>query len=107
MLPFSETISIPTYLYRCPFFPILAKNHSVYLCLINFYGGYKVNDSKETRKKRVGWFIIGNGIVWGLVIIGTALVLRGTGLWGKILPIVGGGAAFSEIILSSLLVEKK
>ena len=69
----------------------------------------KMTESKEkgTSKKRIGAFIIGNAIVWGLVIIATALVLRGTGLMSKLLPILGGGAGFSVVILSGFLVEKK
>ena len=68
-----------------------------------------MTDSQEKciSKKKVRAFIIGNAIVWGVVIIGVSLVIRGTGLMGKLLPILGGGAAFSEIILSSLLVGKK
>lgn len=62
---------------------------------------------KRTSKKRIGAFIIGNAIVWGLVMIAISLTLRGTGLMGKVLPILGGGAGFSVVILSSLLVEKK
>ena len=62
---------------------------------------------KERRKKRIGTFIIANAIVWGAVIIGVALVLRETGLMGRLIPILGGGAGFSVVILSSLLIEKK
>ena len=62
---------------------------------------------KTTSKKRIGTCIIANAIVWGVVIIATALVLRGTGLMGKLIPVLGGGAAFSEATLSGLLIGKK
>lgn len=69
----------------------------------------KMTDEKEKgiRKNRVGWFITANAIVWGVVIIATSLVLRGTGLMGKLLPILGGGAGFSVVILSTILIGKK
>ena len=66
-----------------------------------------MTESNETRKKKVGWFIIGNAIVWGAVMIATSLVLGGTGHMPKILPILGGGAGFSVVILPALLAEKK
>ena len=68
-----------------------------------------MTDLKEKgySKKRIRAFIIGNAIVWGIVIIATALVLKGTGYMAKLLPILGGGAAFSEVIISRFLLEKK
>lgn len=110
VFPFSETVSILTFFCRCPFYPIFKKNVPYTFVEINFrFGGLKMTESKEkgTSKKRIGAFIIGNAIVWGLVIISTALVLRGTGLMSKLLPILGGGAGFSVVILSGFLVEKK
>ena len=62
---------------------------------------------KSMQKKRVGWFIIANAIVWGAVMIGIAFALRGTGLMNKVLPILGGGAGFSVIFLPILLTGKK
>ena len=66
-------------------------------------------DPKQTdpMKKRIGTFIIANAIVWGAVMIGVALRLRGTGYMDDLLPIIGGGAGFSVVILSGLLVRKK
>ena len=52
-------------------------------------------------------FIISNAIVWGAVMIGISFILKGTGYTDKVLPILGGGAGFSVVILSTLLVEKK
>lgn len=62
---------------------------------------------KVISKKKYGILIIANSIVWGVVIIITSLVLRGTGLMGKLIPVLGGGAAFSHIILGSLLKKEK
>jgi hypothetical protein len=61
---------------------------------------------KDTGKKRIGWFIIGNAIVWGAVMVGIALILRGTGYMAKILPILGGGAGFSVVILGGMLTRE-
>jgi len=58
-------------------------------------------------KNKLGIFIIANSIVWGIVLIGTSLILGGTGQMPKILPLLGGGAAFSVIFLPMLLIEKK
>ena len=68
-----------------------------------------MTESKEkpTGKRRIGWFIIGNAIIWGAVIVGIALALKGTGLMNKVLPILGGGAGFSVVLLPSLMVAKK
>jgi hypothetical protein len=61
----------------------------------------------DPAKNRVGWYIISNAIVWGAVMIGISLKLRGTGLMNDLLPILGAGAGFSVVILSVLLVRKK
>ncbi|MCD4700357.1 MAG: hypothetical protein K8S24_00725 [Candidatus Aegiribacteria sp.] len=42
-----------------------------------------------------------NSIIWGLVILGCALVLRGTGAYEKIWLILAGGA-----LISTSLIEK-
>jgi len=67
----------------------------------------KENGNSKKRSSKVGYIIIGNAIVWGAVIIITALILRGTGLMSKLIPVLGGGAGFSEVILSSLLKKEK
>ncbi|MCD4701817.1 MAG: hypothetical protein K8S24_08185 [Candidatus Aegiribacteria sp.] len=41
---------------------------------------------------------IGNSIIWGLVIIGCSLALRGTGAYKEIQLILGAGAAFSLVL---------
>lgn len=68
-----------------------------------------MTESKEnaTMKKRLSWFLVGNAIVWGAVIIGAALVIGGSGQMPKLLPILGGGAGFSTVILPTILTGKK
>ena len=62
---------------------------------------------KSNFKKRVGVFIIANAIVWGAVIIGTSLVLRGTDYMDRLIFILGGGAGVSVVILSAILLQRK
>jgi hypothetical protein len=57
--------------------------------------------------KKMSAFLIANAIARGAVIIGTALVLRGSGYMDKLLPILGGGAGFSIVIMGGSLLEKK
>ncbi len=45
------------------------------------------------------WSIIAVAIVWAAVILATAIVLKGTSYWLRILPIVGGGAAATLILM--------
>ena len=54
-------------------------------------------------ESKLATVIIANAIIWGAVLVGSAIVLRGTGLFRHLLPILGGGAAGSLIILSSIL----
>lgn len=51
--------------------------------------------------KKPGKVIIINSIIWGLVIIGCSLALRGTGAYEKIWLILVGGA-----VISTSLIEK-
>jgi hypothetical protein len=62
---------------------------------------------KEYQKRRVNAFMIANAIVWGAVIIGTSLVLRGTEYMSKLTPIFAGGAITSIVILGGGLLRKK
>ncbi len=68
-----------------------------------------MSDPKEKGylKKRVNAFIIANAIVWGAVMIATSLVLRGTGYMDRLIPILGGGAGVSVVILSGSLLRRK
>jgi hypothetical protein len=45
-----------------------------------------------------GPLIIANAIIWGAVIIATALALRGTEEKTQVLSIIGGGAAASLMV---------
>ena len=65
------------------------------------------SQEKEYTKKRVDTFMIANAIIWGGVIVATALVLRGTGYMEKLIPILGGGAGASVVILGPGLLRKK
>ncbi|MCK5115921.1 MAG: hypothetical protein KAR44_04935 [Candidatus Aegiribacteria sp.] len=49
--------------------------------------------------KKHGKVIIINSIIWGLVLIGCAIVLRGTGAYEKIWLILAGGAVISTSLL--------
>ena len=47
--------------------------------------------------KKKGAVIITNTVIWGIVIIGCALALRGTGAYPEIQLILGGGAALHRV----------
>ena len=55
--------------------------------------------------KKPGKVIIINSIIWGLVLIGCSLALRGTGTYEKIWLILAGGAVASLLLLGGF--EKK
>ena len=55
--------------------------------------------NQRNLKRVVRACILGNAIIWAAVILGTAVVLQGTGLMTKMLPILGVGAAGSVIAL--------
>lgn len=57
-------------------------------------------------EKVLGPYIIANAIVWGAVIVGTAFILKGTGMMSKILPILGAGAAFAVVILPGAMAAR-
>ena len=65
------------------------------------------SNEKGDPKRRVSAFMIGNAIVWGAVIIGTSLALRGTGYMSKLMPILSAGAFTSIIILGGSLLRGK
>ncbi len=44
--------------------------------------------------------IIGTAIIWAGVVIATGIVLAGTGYFGQLIPILGGGAAGNLIVLA-------
>ena len=49
--------------------------------------------NQRKLKRVVRACILGNAIIWAAVILGTAVVLQGTGLMAKVTPILGVGAA--------------
>jgi len=57
--------------------------------------------------KKPGKAIIINSIIWGLVLIGCSLALRGTGSYEKIWLILASGAGFSTVLLESSDKKKK
>jgi hypothetical protein len=57
---------------------------------------------KETlimKKSKIGYLIIASAIVWGAVIIGCALKLKGTPYYDEISPILIGGAGFHLLFI--------
>jgi len=51
------------------------------------------------QKARVGFVIIANAIVWGAVIIGCSLALKGTGMYHEIQYYLSTGAAVTTLII--------
>lgn len=47
--------------------------------------------------------VIANAIIWAAVILASSAVLREHGLFGEMLPILGGGAAASLIVVGGAL----
>ena len=47
--------------------------------------------------------IIWVALIWAVVIFASAVVLKGTPYWARLLPILGGGAAVTIIILGGAL----
>ncbi len=43
---------------------------------------------------------IGNAVIWAAVILASAMVLRGTDGFAKLLPILGGGAGGSIVVVA-------
>lgn len=43
------------------------------------------------KSYKIGYFIIGSAIIWGAVIIGCSLKLKGTGYYDQISPVLIGG----------------
>ena len=47
----------------------------------------------------LGWYIIGSAIIWGLVMLTSAIALKGTDGYMKIQLILGGGAVFHLLFI--------
>lgn len=54
-----------------------------------------------------GWAIILNAVIWGAVIIGCSLKLKGTGAFQEIQTLLAAGAGISIILPGALLARKK
>lgn len=50
-------------------------------------------------KKSIGIFIIASAIIWGAVIIGCSLKLKGTGCYDEISYILSAGAGFHLLFI--------
>jgi hypothetical protein len=55
---------------------------------------------------RAGAVVIANAIIWGVVLVGSASALRGTGAFSDIQLILGGGAAASNILVGVGILRK-
>jgi len=51
------------------------------------------------NKNKIGYFIIASAIVWGVVIIGCALVLKGTPYKSQVTNILVGGSSFHLLFI--------
>lgn len=63
-----------------------------------------MSDAKENKvsKKRIAVVIIGNSVIWGVVIVLTSLMVKGSGLMGKLIPVMALGSVSSIMLLASL-----
>jgi hypothetical protein len=61
-----------------------------------------MNEMKESKA-----ISLGIAAIWAAVIIGVAIVLRGTPYAGSVVTLVGGGAGASLIILEGRCREKQ
>jgi len=52
-----------------------------------------------TKKTSIGFFIIASAIIWGAVILGCSLKLKGTGSFSEISYILGMGAVFHLLFI--------
>ncbi|MBX6342792.1 MAG: hypothetical protein IRY97_10065 [Thermomicrobiaceae bacterium] len=48
-------------------------------------------------------YLIGAAIVWAGIFLASAVVLSGTGQFGRMLPILGGGAVWFVVLVPPLL----
>lgn len=63
------------------------------------------------KKTSIGFYIIASAIIWGIVIIGCSLKLKGTTCYDEISLILTGGAGFHLLLiwgpLANQLLKKK
>ena len=60
-----------------------------------------------SNEPKAGKVVIAVAIIWGAVILATAIVLQDAGLMGKMFPILGGGAAGCIIVVSGYLRKSR
>ena len=53
----------------------------------------------DKKKKSIGPFIIASAIIWGVVIIGCSLKLKGTNCFDEITYILSAGAVFHLLFI--------
>ena len=53
----------------------------------------------EGKKKTIGAYIIGSAIIWGAVIVGCSLKLKGTDCFQEITYILSGGAGMHLLFI--------
>ena len=58
------------------------------------------------NKSKIGYFVIASAIVWGAVIIGCSLALKGTECYGEIQNILVGGVLVHLVLIWGPLVAK-
>ncbi len=58
------------------------------------------------KKGLIGYFIIGSAIIWGAVLIGCALKLKGTSCYDEIYLILSGGAGIHLIFIWGPIVSQ-
>jgi len=64
------------------------------------------NKTDSKVEKVLGPYILANAVIWGAVIVGSAFILKDSGQMPKMLPILGGGAAFCTVILPGALAAR-
>ncbi len=58
------------------------------------------------KKGVIGYYIIGSAIIWGAVIVGCALKLKGTSYYEEISFILSGGAGIHLLFIWGSLVNQ-
>ncbi|MFC2117022.1 hypothetical protein ACFLTI_04820 [Bacteroidota bacterium] len=53
----------------------------------------------DKKKKSIGLFIIASAIIWGAIIIGCSLKLKGTECFDEIVYILSAGASFHLLFI--------
>lgn len=63
------------------------------------------NSTKEKTMKKLGVVIIINAVIWGLVMIGCSLTLKGTEAYKEI-PIILAGGSMASLLLLAVFSKK-